>query len=167
MIMKLQISRTFVSSSNHDDATCGDLSGRGAGRAPCPRAWPARAPAPARTARGADTGPAQGTAGGPRTRWRAYQQCNIIINCTHYHDFMTLSIIMMCNCKNCKFYTPYITYSFYDVSWRWLFSLGLQFKGSSDFWIFIETWRALSTHSSTEPTLHKTKIAATQKVKLN
>ena len=88
MIMKLQISRTFVSSSNHDDLTCGDLSGRGAGRAPCPRAWPARAPAPAQP-------PGTGRTPGPaaaRTPWSACQlyhcvnNANIIINCSHYHD---------------------------------------------------------------------------------
>ena len=84
--MIVKSSRRFVSSSTYDhDATCGDLRGRGAGRAPCPRAWPPRAPAAARTARGAGTGPAPGAAAGAvaYTWWISYQQCNIIINCTH------------------------------------------------------------------------------------
>ena len=86
--MIVKSSRRFVSSSTYDhDATCEDLRGRGAGRAPCPRAWPPHAPASARTARGAGTGPAPGQAGaGAYTWWISYQQYNIIINCTHYHN---------------------------------------------------------------------------------
>ena len=45
-----------------------------------------------------------------------------------------------------------------SFSWRWLYSLGLQIKGSSRFLVFIDSWRALSTHSGPNQALNPTGI---------